>query len=63
MLADAFFVHDKIDDVQAAPVGLAVSGKTLNCTGFLVDLHGRRFVVVKRAADPAVFVGLDVVVG
>ena len=62
MLRNAFSVHDKVNHVQTTAVGFAVSGEAVNRPGFLIDLHRGRFVVVERAADPAVFIGLDVVV-
>ena len=61
MLRNAFFVHDKINHIQAFAVGLAASLEAVNRASFLIDLHRGRFVVVERAADPAVFVWFDAV--
>ena len=40
----------------------AVGGEAVGGLGFIIDLHRRRFVGMERAAEPQIFIWLEVIV-
>ena len=56
--AALLFVHDKIDHVKALATRTAIGGKTVNGIGLRVYPHARGLVVVERATQHTVAVGL-----
>ena len=61
MLGRVFHVHNKINHIEAFTLCFAVRRKTKSRMGFVIHLQARAFVIVKRAAEPQVFVGLELV--
>ena len=55
-------MHDEVDDVEGLAVCGAVAGEAVGGVGLVLDLHRGRAVVVERAVEPELLVGLEVVV-
>ncbi len=62
MFAQVFFMHHKVDHVQAFAVGFAAGGKAVAGLRFIVHLHTGGFIIMERAMQPLVLIGLQAVI-
>jgi len=62
VLVLVLFVHDKINNIKAFAVGLAIGAKTVCRLGLVVNLHAWGLIFVERATYTVMFVGFQVVI-